>query len=184
VPYTLHQRGGDVVDVLDIDPAGHVGHGAPGASRREQEDGQQLGAQELPVVGVLGAVAANVGGVGQHAADPSGVAVGAAVGQRRPPSSWYAAEAEGVVDPDGPEAGAVGAGGPQHVGFDGGGDQVALPLQDGRDHKPVGLERARWAEGQHRVALLDGQVEATEKAVAEAVATAQDDPAPPWPEHQ
>jgi hypothetical protein len=32
--------------------------------------------------------------------------------------------------------------------------------------------------------LLDGQVEAAEEAVAEAVAAAEDDPAPPGPEHE
>ena len=78
----------------------------------------------------------------------------------------------------------MGAGGPQHVGFDGGGDQVALPLQDGRDDQAVGLERPRWAEGQHRVALLHGQVQAAEEPVADAVAAAQDDPPPPRSQHQ
>ena len=78
----------------------------------------------------------------------------------------------------------MGAGGPQDVGFDGGGDQVALPFQDGRDDEAVGLERPRWAEGQDRVALLDGQVQAAEEAVADAVAAAQDDPPPPRPQDQ
>jgi hypothetical protein len=78
----------------------------------------------------------------------------------------------------------VGAGGSQDVGFDGGGDQVALPFQDGRDHQAVGLERSRRAEGEHRVALLDGQVQPAEQAVAEAVAATQNDPSPPRPEDQ
>ncbi len=73
----------------------------------------------------------------------------------------------------------MGAGGPEHVRLDGGGDQVALPLQDGRDDQAVGLERPGRAEGQDRVALLDGQVQAAEEAVAEAVAAAQDDPPSP-----
>ena len=129
-------------------------------------------------------MAVDVGGLGQHAADPAGVGVGVAVGQRGPPGPRDAGQAEGVVDPDGPEAGPVGAGGPQDVGFDGGGDQVALPLQDGRDDQPVGLERSGWAEGEDRVALLDGQVQPAEEAVADAVAAAQDDPPPPRPQHQ
>ena len=77
----------------------------------------------------------------------------------------------------------MGAGGPQHVGFDGGGDEVALPFQDGRDDQAVGLERAWWSEGEHRVALLDGQVQAAEEPVSDAVA-GQDDPSSPGPEHQ
>jgi hypothetical protein len=76
----------------------------------------------------------------------------------------------------------VGAGGAEDVGFDGGRDQVALPLQDGRDDQPVGLEGAGWAEGQDRVALLHGQVQATQEAVAKAVAAPEDDPAPPGPQ--
>ena len=48
----------------------------------------------------------------------------------------------------------------------------------------VGLERSRWSEGQDRVALFDGQIQAAEEAVAEAVAAAQDDPASPRPQHQ
>jgi hypothetical protein len=74
------------------------------------------------------------------------------------------------------------AGGAEDVGFDGGGDQVAVPLQDGWDDRPVGLEGSRWAEGQDRVALLDGQVEVAQEAVADAVAAAQDDPPPPQPQ--
>jgi hypothetical protein len=35
----LHQRGGHVVHVLDIDPAGQVGHGTAGARGCEQQDG-------------------------------------------------------------------------------------------------------------------------------------------------
>ena len=156
----LHQRLGDVVDVLDVDPAGDVGHASPGPGGREQQDREELGPEELPVVGVLGAVAADVGGVGEHAADAAGVAVGAAVGQWGPSGPGDAGEAEGVVDPDGPQAGAVGAGGPQDIRLDGGRDQVALPLQDRRDDEAVGLEGSRWPEGQDRVALLDGQVAA------------------------
>ena len=48
----------------------------------------------------------------------------------------------------------------------------------------MGLEGAGWSERQDRVALLDGQVEAAEEAVSEAVAAAQDDPPPPGPEHE
>jgi hypothetical protein len=78
----------------------------------------------------------------------------------------------------------VGAGGPQHIRFDGGGDEVALPFQDGRDDQPVGLEGAGWAEGEDRVALLHGQIEAAQEAVSDAVAAAQDDPAPPGSQDQ
>ena len=78
----------------------------------------------------------------------------------------------------------MGAGGPQDIGFDGGGDQVALPLENRGDHEAVGLERPWRPERQDRVALLDGQIEAAEEAVAEAVAAAQDDPAPPGPKHE
>jgi hypothetical protein len=180
----LHQGLGDVVDVLDVHPAGHVGHASPRAGGGEQQDRQQLGAKQLPVVGVLGPMAADVGRVGQHPPDPSGVGVAAAILKRRPARPRHPAQPEGVVDPDGPEVGPVGAGGAEDVGFDGGGDQIPLPLQDGRDDQPVGLEGAGWAEGQHRVALFDGQVEAAEKAVADAVAAAQDDPPSPGPEDQ
>jgi hypothetical protein len=76
----LHQRGGDVIHVLDIHPPGDVGHRPPRPGRREEQDREEFGAQELPVVGVVGPVAADVGGVGEHAADPSGVGVGGAVG--------------------------------------------------------------------------------------------------------
>jgi hypothetical protein len=48
----------------------------------------------------------------------------------------------------------------------------------------VGLEGAGWAEGEHRVALFDGQVEAAEEAVAEAVAAAEDDPPSPGSQDQ
>jgi hypothetical protein len=78
----------------------------------------------------------------------------------------------------------VGAGGPEHVGFDGGGDQIPLPLQDGRDDQPVGLERPGRPEGQDRVALLDGQVQPAEEAVADSVAAAKDDPSPPRTQDQ
>jgi hypothetical protein len=70
------------------------------------------------------------------------------------------------------------------VGFDGGGDQVALPFQDGRDDQAVGLEGSGWAEGQHRMALLHGQEETAEEAVSDAVAAAQDDPSPPRPQYE
>jgi hypothetical protein len=66
----------------------------------------------------------------------------------------------------------------------GGGDQVALPFQDGRDDQPVGLEGAGWAEGQDGVALFDCEVEAAEEAVSDAVAAAEDDPPSPWPQDQ
>jgi hypothetical protein len=72
------------------------------------------------------------------------------------------------------------AGGPQDIGLDRGRDQIPLPFQDGRDDQPVGLEGAWRPEGRHRVALLDGQVQAAE----EAVAAAQDDPPAPRPHHQ
>jgi hypothetical protein len=179
----LHEGLGDVVDVLDVHPAGHIGHGAAGAGGREEKDRQQLGTQELPVVGVLGLVAADVGGVGEHAADAAGVGVGGAVGEGGPAGAGDAGQAEGVVDPDGAEVGPVGAGGSEDVGFDGGGDQVALPLQDGRDDQPVGLERPGWPKGQDRVALLHGQVEAAEESILDSVAAAQDDSAPPRPQH-
>ena len=78
----------------------------------------------------------------------------------------------------------MGAGGPEDVGSDGGGDQVALPFQDGGDDQAVGLEGAGWAEGQDGVALFDGQVEAAEEAVADSVAAAEDDPSPPWAHHE
>src|SRR5215217_1811149 len=113
----------------------------------------------LATSAMLRPVAADVGGVGEHAADAPCIAVGGAVGQGGPAGAGDAGEAEGVVDPDGAEAGPVGAGGPQHIRLDGGGDQVALPLQDGWDDQPVGLERPWWAEGQDRVALLDGQIQ-------------------------
>jgi len=147
---------GHLVHVLDVHPAGHIGHRSAGAGGREQQDRQQLGPQELPVVGVVSLVALDVGGLGQHAADASGVGVAGAVGQRRPPRPRDTRQAEGVVDPDGAQVRPVGAGGPEDVGFDGGGDQVALPFQDGRDDQPVGLEGAWWAEGEDRVALFDG----------------------------
>src|SRR4029453_14345905 len=83
----LHQRGGHVVDVLDVDPAGDVGHRPAGAGGREQQDRQELGAPQLPVVGVLSPMPVDVGGVGEHAADPAGIGVGVAVGQRRPSGS-------------------------------------------------------------------------------------------------
>jgi hypothetical protein len=95
----LHQRGGDVVDVLDVHPPGHIGHAPPGAGGGEQQHRQQLGPEQLPVVGVLGLVAVDVGGVGEHAADPPCVGVGVAGGERRPAGARDAAEAEGVVDP-------------------------------------------------------------------------------------
>ena len=76
------------------------------------------------------------------------------------------------------------AGGPQHIGFDGGGDQVALPLENRGDDQAVGLEGAGWAEGQDRVALFDGQIQATQQPVSNAVAAAQDDPSPAWAEHE
>src|SRR4029450_9257489 len=66
------ERGGDASDVLAVHPAAHVGHGAAGAGGREQQDRQELGAQELPVVGVLGPVAADVGGVGEQADERKG----------------------------------------------------------------------------------------------------------------
>jgi hypothetical protein len=113
----LHQRLGHVIHVLDVHPAGHVGHASPRAGGGEQQDRQELGPQELPVVGVLGPMAADVGRISEHAADPSGVAVAGAVGQGGPPGSRHAAQAEGVVDPDGPEAGSVGACGPENVGL-------------------------------------------------------------------
>ena len=78
----------------------------------------------------------------------------------------------------------MGAGGSQDVGLDGGGDQVALPLENRGDHEAVGLERPWRAEGQHRVALFDGQVEAAQQAVFDAVAAAEDDPSPPGPKHE
>jgi hypothetical protein len=84
----LHQRLGDVVDVLDVHPAGHIRHAPPGPRGGEQQDRQQLGAEELPVVGVLGLVPLDVGRLGEHPPDPSGVGVGVAVGQRCPPGSW------------------------------------------------------------------------------------------------
>jgi hypothetical protein len=180
----LHQRLSDVIDILDVDPPGHIGHAPPGPGGGEQQHREELGPQQLPVVGVLGPVAADIGGVGEHAADPSGVGIGAAVGQRRPSCARHPAQAEGVVDPDGPQVGPVGAGGPQDVGFDGGGDQVALPLEDGRDDQAVGLERPWRAEGQHRVVTLHGQVKPAEETVAEAVAAAQDDPPPLGPEYK
>src|SRR5215211_7053818 len=43
-----------------------------------------LGAQELPVVGVIGLVALHISGLGQHAADPPGVGVAVAVGEGGP----------------------------------------------------------------------------------------------------
>jgi hypothetical protein len=52
----LHQRLGDVVDVLDVHPAGHSGHGPARAGGREQQDGEELGPEELPVVGVVSLV--------------------------------------------------------------------------------------------------------------------------------
>ena len=76
------------------------------------------------------------------------------------------------------------AGGPEDVRLDGGGDQVALPLENRGDNQAVGLEGAWWSEGQYRVALLDGQVEAAEEPVAEAVAAAQNDPPSPRPQDQ
>jgi hypothetical protein len=176
----LHQRLGDVVDVLDIHPAGHIRHGPAGAGSGEQQHREELGAQQLPVVGVLGPMAADVGGVGQHAADPPCVGIGLAVGQGGPAGAGDAGEAEGVVDPDGPQAGPMGAGGPQDVGLDGGRDQIPLPLEDRGNDEAVGFERPRWSEGEHRVALLHGQVEAAEEAVSDAVAAAEDDPTPPW----
>jgi hypothetical protein len=106
------------------------------------------------------------------------------VGKWGPAGAGDAGEAEGVVDPDGPEVGPVGAGGPQDVRLNEGGDKVALPFQDGRDDQPVGLERPRRPKGEHRVALLHGQVQPTQKAVPDAVAAAQDDPTPTGSEHQ
>jgi hypothetical protein len=78
----------------------------------------------------------------------------------------------------------VGAGGAEDVGFDGGGDQVALPFEDGRDDQPVGLERAWWPKGQHRVALLDGQIQAAQESILDAVAAAEDDPPSPGAQDQ
>jgi hypothetical protein len=78
----------------------------------------------------------------------------------------------------------MGASRPEHIRLDRGGDQVALPFQDGRDDQPVGLERPWWAEGQHGVALLDGQIQPAEQPVADAVAAAEDDPPPPRPQHE
>jgi hypothetical protein len=49
---------------------------------------------------------------------------------------------------------------------------------------PWVLKLPGGAEGQDRVALLDSQVEATQEAVSDAVAAAEDDPAPPWPQDQ
>ncbi len=167
---------------MDVHPPSDVGHAPPRAGGGEQQHRQELGAEQLPVVGVIGLMALDVGGVGEHAADPSGVGVSGAVGERGPSGARDAAQPEGVVDPDGAEVGPVGAGGPQDVGLDGGGDQVALPLEDGRDDQPVGLERSRRSEGQDRVALLDRQVQAAEEAVAAAVAAAEDDPPPPGTE--
>jgi hypothetical protein len=86
----LHQRGGDVIHVLDVHPAGHVGHASPRPGRGKEENRQELGAQELPVVGVVSSMALDVGGISEHAADPSGVAVGVAVRERRPASAWHA----------------------------------------------------------------------------------------------
>src|SRR4029453_2739928 len=120
----------------------------------------------------------------EQSGDAAGVGVGGAVSERGPAGSWDAGEAEGVVDPDGPEVGPVGAGGPQDVGFDGGRDQVALPLQDRGNYESVGLEGPRWAEGEHRVALLHGQVQPAEKTIPNSVAPAQDDAPPPGPQDQ
>ena len=73
----LHQRLGDVVDVLDIHPAGHIGHAA--RCRRRRTAGP-TGAWRPGVASSWRPrpVAADVGGVGEHAADAAGVAVGAA----------------------------------------------------------------------------------------------------------
>src|SRR4029453_10146283 len=150
----------------------------------EQQDGQELGPEQLPVIGVIGLVPLDVGGLGQHAADAASVGVGLAIRERGPPRPRHPTQSEGVVDPDGAEVGAVGAGGAEDVGFDGGGDQVALPFQDGRDDEAVGFEGAGWSEGQDRVALFDGQVQPPEEPVAGAGAAAQDDPAPPWAQDQ
>src|SRR5829696_4327218 len=77
----------------------------PGAGGGEQQDRQELGPEQLPVVGIVGLVALDIGGLSQHPADPAGVGVGVAVGERGPAGPGDAGEAEGVVDPDGPEAG-------------------------------------------------------------------------------
>jgi hypothetical protein len=71
----LHQRLGDIIDVLDTHPTGHIRHRPARAGGREQEHAQELCAEQLPVVGVLGPMAANVGGLGQHPADPAGVGI-------------------------------------------------------------------------------------------------------------
>jgi hypothetical protein len=49
----LAQAGGDLVEVLHVDPAGDLGHGAVRARRGIEDAGQELGAQQLPVGGVV-----------------------------------------------------------------------------------------------------------------------------------
>ena len=97
----LHQRLGDVVDVLDIHPAGHVGHASAGAGGGEQQD--------------RGVWRRGVASSWRPRPD------GRRCRQRRPASARFAwrrcrwgsgrvasagagdaGQAEGVVDPDGP----------------------------------------------------------------------------------
>ena len=79
---------------------------------------------------------------------------------------------EGVDDQHLAEAGAVGQGGPQQVGFDAGGDQGAGPFEDGGDDQGGGLVAAGGAEDQHRVAVLGRQ-----QPAEHARGAAQDHPA-------
>ena len=129
---------GDLTDLLEVDPAHHVGHGAATYGRGEEERGQQFrrrGVPELPI-GRRAVGFGRFAQVGRHAPRP---------GPRRADAQWgpFAGRCPGrpgrIDAPHLAPSGAVLPRVSQKVALDAGRQHGALPPQDGRHGQGAGL---------------------------------------------
>lgn len=154
------EQRGDTGLVLVLHPAHDLGDPGTHTGRGEQQRGEELLPEGVPVGGVLDAAGVDLAGVAEPGGGGAGAGVGGGTGQRVPPAGrWQPGAGDGAAGGEQVDGAAVGAGGDrevQDVGLDAGDQGRAVPAQQLGDHVGGGLAAAGGCHDQDAAARLGG----------------------------
>ena len=158
----IHLSGGveggrGFLGLLEVDPADHVAHGASGGGGGVEEWSKELLGDRVPEVGVLEAASLTCSGGGDQPGGHPERPLPFTTSGEGVPSGWRVPGGSGrVVHPHLPCRLAFADCVFDQVAFDAGGDDGAVPLEEGGDGKPGGLAGTGGADHSDRVLLFGG----------------------------